>query len=104
MTTTYTISTLTNDGGVVETKAHYRDTLEFVPYDPTQASYRGTDTEVEAINDTPNVFLGTANFQAMLHGSDGTTLRSFFNAPFVYANGAVRANVFTVRVDDCSAS
>jgi hypothetical protein len=40
----------------------------------------------------------------VVHGSEGTTLRSSWSAPFVFANGELRVNISTFYFDDCPAT
>ena len=100
-TTTSTATTVTNQGQFTQDKVSVRDTFDFVPTDPTQTGYSGISVYVRVFNWTMNTFVGLAEQQAVLHGTDGTTLRTFYIAPFVFANGEVRVNISTLRFDDC---
>ena len=102
ITSTYTGSTVVNDGGFDHYYYRYRDSAEFVPDDPTQTSYRATGgITFHLINDSDNAYLNTIVQQFMLHGSDGTKMRLSWLAPFVVANGEVRVNISDFRYDDC---
>ncbi|MCA1705239.1 MAG: hypothetical protein LC808_19075 [Actinobacteria bacterium] len=100
-TTTYRGSRISNPGGGVEYRILYQDTFNSIPTDPTQTSYTGSSVFVHVINEADNAYINTVITHGMVHGSDGTIMRSSWLAPFVFTNGQVRVNISTFHFDDC---